>query len=246
MNNYRADLHIHSVLSPCGDLDMSPSKIIETAAANGLDIIAVTDHNHTGHARLTRQLGEAKGIWVVYGAEVTTREEVHCLTFFDTDDQLASFQEYLEVQLPRVMNDAELLGHQVIVDAEERIREEVAHSLYPGLEQGVDEVAEAVRSLGGLFVPAHVDRPRNGIYAQLGFFPGGLQPDAVEIFRKSTRTSALEKHPELQQYQLLKSSDAHFTNDIGRCTSTLVMANRSFSELSMAFRGEQGRRISND
>ncbi|HNX58188.1 MAG TPA: PHP domain-containing protein, partial [Spirochaetota bacterium] len=41
----RADLHIHSCLSPCGSLDMSPSRIVERAVESGLDVIALTDHN---------------------------------------------------------------------------------------------------------------------------------------------------------------------------------------------------------
>lgn len=243
MKRYKADLHIHSVLSPCGDLGMSPPKIISQAARKGLDMIAVTDHNHTGHAKLTRAMGAEKEIWVVYGAEVTTREEVHCLAFFDTDEQLDAFQEYLDAWMPFIPNDVSLFGDQVIVDAEERIIREVPGSLYPALKKGIGEVAETVWSLGGLFVPAHVDRPRNGIYSQLGVFPEDLNPDAVEIFRKSKRSEVVLLHPELKGFQLLKSSDAHFINDIARCPSTMVMETTSFEELQMAFHGENGRGI---
>ena len=47
MNKYKADLHIHTVLSPCGDLEMSPKIIVEAAGKQGLDIIGITDHNST-------------------------------------------------------------------------------------------------------------------------------------------------------------------------------------------------------
>ncbi len=244
MNIYSADLHIHTVLSPCGDLEMSPVKIVERAVRKGLDIIAITDHNHTGHARLTRELGERRGLWVVYGAEVTTREEVHCLAFFDTDDQLDRFQEYLDRYRPVMPNDVQLFGHQVIVDAEEQIITELKRSLYPAMNKGIDDLAEYVHAIGGLFVPAHVDRKMNGIYAQLGFLPAGLNIDAVEIFRQTGRKDAVRMYPELEPYQLLKSSDAHFIEDIGRCTSRLLMEQRSFAELGMALRGLEGRGIS--
>lgn len=246
MNNYRADLHIHTVLSPCGDLEMSPVNIVDRAARKGLDIIAVTDHNHTGHAKLTRKLGETRGLWVVYGAEVTTREEVHCLTFFDTDDQLDQFQQFIDEFQPYIPNDLSLFGHQVIVDAEEQIISELGKSLYPALNKGIDEIAGFVRSLGGLFVPAHVDRKMNGLYSQLGFMPDNLKPDAVEIFRRTRRKEIVRQHPELKNFQLLKSSDAHFIEDIGRCTSTLVMQKRNFPELKMALRGEEKRGIVQD
>jgi len=56
MKTYRADLHIHSVLSPCGDLDMSPVNIVEEASRKGLDIIGITDHNTTRHTGLVKRL----------------------------------------------------------------------------------------------------------------------------------------------------------------------------------------------
>ena len=31
MKTFRADLHIHTVLSPCGDLNMSPKNIVRKA-----------------------------------------------------------------------------------------------------------------------------------------------------------------------------------------------------------------------
>lgn len=243
MTSYCADLHIHSVLSPCGDLEMSPGAIVNRAAQKGMDMIAVTDHNHTGHAKLARTLGAEKGIWVVYGAEVNTREEVHCLTFFDTDEQLDLFQEELERNLTRIPNDQDLFGIQIIVDQDERILSEISHSLYPGLNWGITETARVVHELGGLFVPAHVDRPMNGLYRQLGILPADLEMDGVEISRKTDPRTMLQKFPELAAYQLLQNSDAHFIDDIGRCCSQLLMKERSFNEFSMALRGQSGRKV---
>ncbi|MCQ2284884.1 MAG: PHP domain-containing protein, partial [Bacteroidales bacterium] len=44
LNPYKADLHIHTVLSPCGALELSPSNIVRRALERGLDMIAITDH----------------------------------------------------------------------------------------------------------------------------------------------------------------------------------------------------------
>jgi hypothetical protein len=243
MNTYRADLHIHSVLSPCGDLDMSPGKIVNEAARKGLDMIAVTDHNHTGHARLTRKLGARKGIWVVYGAEVTTKEEVHCLTFFDTDEQLGAFQIALDASMPKVKNDTSLFGYQVIVDEEEQILEEIYNSLYPGVDWGIGEMAGIVHKLGGLFIPAHVDRPMNGLYAQLGIWPEDLEVDGVEVSWRTDTSVIVREHPELAAHSLIHNSDAHYLDDIGRAFSAYRMESRNFKELRMALRGEEGRSV---
>lgn len=243
MNVYRADLHIHSVLSPCGDLEMSPGRIVARAVEMGLDIIAVTDHNHTGHARLTRRLGEKHGIWVVYGAEVNTREEVHCLTFFDTDQQLEDFQLQLELYLPLIPNDPHLFGDQVIVDEDEQILSEIRHSLYPGLTLGISDLASLVHELGGLFVPAHVDRPMNGLYTQLGLFPVGLEVDAVEISRSTSPVEIRKRYPELKSYRLLRNSDAHSPEHIGRAFNMLSMKARTFDEFRLALQGREGRMV---
>lgn len=243
MNKYRADLHIHSVLSPCGDLEMSPLNIVKKALKLGLDIIAVTDHNHTGHCKLTRKLGEKYGIYVVYGAEVNTSEEVHCLAFFDTDYQLGKFQNYIDDNLPNIANDRSLFGDQILVDEDEIIQKEIQNSLYPGLKKGIEEICDFVHALGGLFLPAHVDRRSNGIFAQLGFLPENLKPDAVEIFRNTERDDVLKSYPELNDFQLLKSSDAHFIDDVGRCYSILLMEKLSFSEFSDAVKGINGRKV---
>lgn len=243
MNSFRADLHIHSVLSPCGDLEMSPLNIVNEASGKGLGVIAVTDHNHTGHSRLVRQLGEEKDIFVVYGVEITTIEEVHCLAFFDNDEQIAGIQTFILDHLPVVENDADLLGEQVVVDREERILEVIGNSLYPGIQKSLMDVCDYVHQLGGLFVPAHVDRLRNGLYSQLGFMPEELEADAIEIFRKTETKEIIEEHPELSGFQLMKNSDAHFAGDIGRSQSRLIMKARNFTEFGLALRGRSGREV---
>jgi len=65
MGVYRADLHIHTVLSPCGDLDMSPVKIVKAALKKGIDIIGITDHNSTKHCHILKKLAGKHGIFVL-------------------------------------------------------------------------------------------------------------------------------------------------------------------------------------
>ena len=88
MNGFKADLHIHTVLSPCGDLEMSPTAIVDRALARGLDMIAISDHNTTRQVKVTQRIGKEKGLFVLGGVEVTSQEEAHCLCFFENDTQL--------------------------------------------------------------------------------------------------------------------------------------------------------------
>lgn len=78
-------MHLHTCLSPCGSLEMSPQRIVETALERGVDAIAVTDHNSTLQCPEIQALGEERGLMVFAGAEVTTREEAHCVALFADD-----------------------------------------------------------------------------------------------------------------------------------------------------------------
>lgn len=74
---------------------MSPQRIVETALERGLDAIAVTDHNSTLQCPEIQALGKERGLTVFAGAEVTTREEAHCVALFADDEARATFQAYL-------------------------------------------------------------------------------------------------------------------------------------------------------
>lgn len=243
MNIYKADLHIHTVLSPCGDLEMSPSNIIRQAKLKKLDIIGITDHNSTLNCKITRILGEKQGIYVLTGVEITSREEVHCLAFFEKTESLDIFQQYIEASLPFVKNNPHYFGYQVVVDAFENILQEVDSLLIIGLNRSIGEIRSKVAELDGIFIPAHVDRPRNGILDQLGFMPDTLNPDAVEIWNRNSRNTFLKTYPVFDKYQLLINSDSHTLQQIGTFYSELVMEQINFSEIHNALSGNKGRKV---
>ena len=215
MQKYRADLHIHTVLSPCADLEMAPKQIVEQAQKAGLHIIGITDHNSTLNAKVIRDLAREKGILVLMGAEVTTKEEVHCLAFFENDEALDTFQNYLEENIMRVPNTDGHFGYQPVVDANENVLQMVPYYLTSALKKGISSVQKYVYELGGLFIPAHVNRPLNGLFSHLGFVPENLQFDAMGITGK-TSEKHVRKHYALEnKISLIYNSDAHFLDQIG-------------------------------
>ncbi len=243
MKEYRADLHIHTVLSPCGDLEMSPENILAAARRKNIDILGITDHNHTGNAWLIREMAKEYQILALPGAEVTTREEVHCLAFFPSRESLVLFQDFLTGRIVRIPNRPEILGYQVLVDREEKVIDEVDYYLGSSVDASVEEVAENAHSLGGIFIPAHIDRHKNSLYSQLGFIPAGLDFDALEVSWRTALEDFLGRHPEVQGKRIVRSSDAHFLPDIGRITSVFLLEELTCDEVWMAFRGENGRKI---
>jgi 3',5'-nucleoside bisphosphate phosphatase len=243
MNKYRADLHIHTLLSPCGDLEMSPEAIINEARKKNINIIGITDHNTTRHCKLICKLAKPAGIFVLMGAEVTTREEVHCLSFFENDDQLSEFQVYLEKHLPPIANNTEKFGFQVVIDEDEQIIDEIEFLLLSALDQSIEQVEQKVHSLDGIFIPAHIDRPSYSIISQLGFIPAGLQVDGIEISagcKPETVVSYVAKHKEKA---VIRNSDAHYKNQIGQAFTTSEMETLSFNEIKLALSGSSGRKV---
>ena len=241
LKKYNADLHIHTVLSPCADLEMTPIKIVNRAKEMDLQIIGITDHNSTLNAKLVKQLGQKEEILVLTGAEVTTREEVHCLAFFDKDEQLDEFQEYLEKHITKISNPEGHFGYQPVVDENDNIKELIPYFLTAALNMGIAEIQKKVHDLDGIFIPAHVDRPLFGIFGQLGFIPENLEFDALGITRNIDPNHARKHYVLEDNISLLYNSDAHFLQQIGTIYSKFNMEKLNFKEVKMALNQQDNR-----
>ncbi len=236
MNLYKADLHIHTVLSPCADLEMSPKNIVKEALDKGLKIIGITDHNSTHHCKLVKQLAQPLGITLFMGVEITTKEEIHCLAYFETDNQLDKMQEYLDFHLPNIPNDPSVFGYQVVVDENEQILWQEERLLITAIDQSVEQVERQVHSLGGIFIPAHIDKNRYSLISQLGFIPKNLVPDAFEISKHSTTA---EMFPYLKGFEdlfIIRNSDAHSLEEIGEIFTMLTLEQPEFEDFRLALK----------
>jgi len=243
MKSFRTDLHMHTVLSPCGDLEMSPARIVSLASKRGLDIIGITDHNSTKQCRLVWEMGRRLGLTVIPGCEMTSREEVHCLGFFEDFDALNEFQDFLDVHLTFIPNKPSLFGYQAVVDEYDYILEEQANYLGASLDVSVEEVEQKVHELSGIFIPAHIDRPRNSLYSQLGFFPPELQVEALQISKFADEKAVREKFRINPEITLVKFSDSHFPEDLGKTFTFFEMEEPTFAEIKMALKAEAGRSV---
>ena len=243
MKEFRVDLHLHTCLSPCGSLEMSPRRIVETALERKLDAIAITDHNSTMQCSEVQLLGEQSGLLVFAGVEVTTREEAHCVVLFANEQSRAAFQEYLDEHLPVVPNDPERFGYQVWVNAQDEIVGEAPCLLISALDQSVGQIAAVCRQLDGLFIAAHVERPSFSLISQLGFINPSLPLDAIEFNDIVRYEKLLVDQAYLKQYTVYCASDAHYPEQIGTKYSLLRADTLDFQHLKMAFRQMDGHTI---
>ncbi len=243
MEWFKADLHTHTVLSPCGDLEMSPVNIVETALSKGIQLLAITDHNATQQCEEVVKVAQKKGLSVVVGAEVTTREEVHCVVLFENVEILKNFQLFIDEHLPDISNNVDRFGHQVWVNEDEEILGQEDRLLLSALDASIDEVEAKVHELGGIFILAHVDRKSFSIYSQLGFIPFDLKIDAVEVSDNVIFDDFIQQKTQLKDYVIVRSSDAHYIEDIGKTFSLIKMEEPTFSELKLALAGQGGRDV---
>lgn len=208
-----ADLHIHSVLSPCGDDDMTPNNIVNMCCIKELDVISVTDHNSILNCKAVMEIGMSKGLLVIPGIEVTTKEEVHVLCYFRNIDKGQEFSDLIYDSLPNLYNNEVIFGSQNVIDLDDNCVGKVEKLLLSATRYTISEISELVREKGGIMVPAHIDKSSFGILSSLGFIPMDLEIKALEILYKEG-TKELTSHRNSNPYNIIKSSDAHYLKDI--------------------------------
>ena len=230
----KADLHIHTVLSPCGDIEMTPGLIVRRAKESGIGIIGITDHNSTRQCGEALRIGRREGVFVLCGAEITTREEVHVLAFAEAGEPLDRLQEYLDRYLFATPNDPSVFGYQLVVNEEEQVLYEEERLLIGAIDRSVEEVGAFVHSIGGIFIPAHIDKARDSLISQLGFVPPSLQADALELSYLCDPDRLLAEHSYLSGSCFIRSSDAHYPDEIGRATTGLGIETASYPAIKEA------------
>jgi len=231
----RADLHIHTCLSPCADRRMSPSAVVRHGCAMGLDLIAVCDHNSAENVEAAGRAARETGLAVLGGMEISSREEVHVLGIFKDDSGLRSAQEVVYENLGG-RNDPESFGEQLVMNERDEV---VAHNdrlLIGATDLPLEEVVRTIHRFGGLAIAAHVDRPSFSVFSQLGFIPANLGLDGVEV--------CANKPPGVpDDLPVVRSSDAHRLEEIGSRYTRFFVEGPTPSEIGMALRGIDGRRI---
>ena len=236
LKRFRIDLHIHTCLSPCADLEMVPTKIVKKAKLEGLDVVGICDHNSSENVAAVKKAGERENLKVLGGIEVTSKEEVHILALFDGDEDLLKLQRIVYENLPGVNNE-QLFGEQLVVDEQDVVLDVNNRLLIGATELSIDEIVDITHSLRGLVIAAHVDRERFSIIGQLGFVPEGLPLDSLEVSSKFSPT----KEKIDFKFPLVTFSDAHFIEDIGESSTNFFIKEVKVCEIKKALSGEDGR-----
>jgi PHP family Zn ribbon phosphoesterase len=240
LREYNCDLHIHTCLSPCADLDMHPAALVRQATEKGLDVIAICDHNASENVRYVMRAAEGGPLGIIPGMEITTSEEVHILALMPGLDDLVGIQQIVYDHLLG-RNDERLFGCQAVVNEKGEV-EGINERLLIGATQiSMNELIGTIHEFGGLAVASHIDRESFSVVSQLGFIDDDSGFDALEISRALGMERARERYPELSQYTFITSSDAHCLIDIGTAPTVMKLAAGTFEEVKMAMQRREGR-----
>jgi len=239
---YRADLHIHSVLSPCGGLEMSPAAIVKAALDKKIDIIALADHNSAGNLKALEEAARGK-ITLFYGLEIQSVSETHLLALFGDRRSAEAMGDYLYPRLPMIPNDPDYFGDQVVVDSQDRIIRMEEKLLLQSVDLEIEEITEEVHKRGGLVFFSHIDRDTFSVISQLGFIPQDTRVDGMEISRNLSLQRARDKYETYSHFPFITNSDAHLIGDVGCVSTTYELEEPTFEEFRLAVRGAEGRRI---
>lgn len=243
MHSILADFHIHTLLSPCAEIEMTPHHIVMRAAEFGIGAVAITDHNASANALAAVKAGERYGVKVFPGMEVECLEEAHIVVLFDTLKQLNGWQQLVDGKMNGLANNAEKFGGQFVVDDDDNFIREEERLLLAPLRMTATEVVREVERLGGMSIAAHIDRPSYSIVGQLGFIEPDFGFAAAEISAAGWRASKQSKLQRVAGYlPFVTDSDAHNIMDFVQGPKNLITVEElTIAELKLALTNSSGR-----
>ena len=187
---------------------MTPHSIAGMSYINGLNAIAVADHNTARNVRAVTKAAAEYGVCVVPGIEAESAENIHLLCLFPTVEAAEEMGEFLESHLPPIKNRPDIFGEQWIMNEVDEKTGEIEHLLINATDLPIEEIKKKAEGLDGICIAAHIDREKNGIVATLGCVPAYLNFSTLELSRSA---ADYEKDG---NYKYISDSDAHTLTDI--------------------------------
>jgi len=226
-------MHIHTCLSPCAGISISPKRIVEKAYQEGLNMIFITDHNTTENAEAAMKTSENfKNLMVYPGMEITSKEEVHTLALFENIKDAYNTQNYIYKYLPDAVDEQEY-KEQIIANEDNEVEDFLKKSLFNAVDISVGEIVNLIHDNNGLAIAAHINRESFSVLGQLGFIPEELNFDALEISPNMNLEKAKDKYKEYSiKYKFVTGSDSHSLDTIGSNYTEFNGEDNSFKSFS--------------
>lgn len=230
MASYAIDLHNHMPMAGGdyrGRLDTTGHDVVDAALAAGLDVLGVSDHYALGFFHHVHEAAFGTKLLVLPGAELRlswSGEEVHLIATFEPAHADAQFSSLLEA-LGFCEEHRATRPQQVVI------------------EHDPVEVIRLVHSLGGMVHVAHVDRCF-GPHCLLGgeLLPRIVEESPVAALEFLDLANAADLGELAGRVALIRSSDSHHVEEIGRRRSVIEADELSFEGVRDALVRQGGAR----
>lgn len=210
---------------------MTPGNIAGMAVLNGLQIVALTDHNSSKNCPSFFKAAKAYGLIPVAGMELTTAEDIHAVCLFRDLESAMDFDSFVETRRMPIKNKPEIFGRQLLIDENDEVCGEEEILLINASTLSLDEAFREVIKRDGVCYPAHIDRSANGIISMLGDFPPEPRFTVYELNDIASLEDCRSKYPIITERGIVhvRSSDAHYLTNISEEGFAIELADEPYS-----------------
>lgn len=208
------DLHIHSCLSPCADIEMTPNNIVNMSVLNGLEVIAITDHNSCKNCKALVEAGKKANLLVIPGMEICTNEDIHVICLFETVTDAENFSTYVYSNMPLIPHRPDIFGEQIIMNSNDIEISRESYLLLNATNISVNDILSTTNKYNGTAFPAHIDRSSYSVISSLGDIPPETGFNTIEISTKGNIEKIKSLHPIIKDKLILINSDSHYLENL--------------------------------
>ncbi len=208
------DLHIHSCLSPCADIEMTPNNIVNMSVLNGLNVIAITDHNSCKNCKALVEAGKKVNLLVIPGMEICTNEDIHVICLFETVTDAENFSTYVYSNMPLIPHRPDIFGEQIIMNSDDIEISRESYLLLNATNISVNDILSTTNKYNGTAFPAHIDRSSYSVISSLGDIPPEAGFNTIEISTKGNTEKIKSLHPIIKDKLILINSDSHYLESL--------------------------------
>jgi len=221
---------------------MRPRALVNHAMAKGLDMIAICDHNSAENTAAFINAGDERGLKVLPGIEVTSKEEIHLIALFDAQEDCMALQNLIYQNLPGE-NVEGVFGPQTVVNEKDETVGINRRMLIGATLLSFEQIISIIHSLRGVAIASHIDRQAFSLLGQLGFIPEGIPLDGLEISSRTSKQEAKNRYHSYRHYSFVWSSDAHCLENVGNSITHFLLKETTQREVKMALHHEEGRQV---
>lgn len=208
------ELHIHSCLSPCADIEMTPNNIVNMSVLNGLNVIAITDHNSCKNCKALVEAGKKANLLVIPGMEICTNEDIHVICLFETVTDAENFSTYVYSNMPLIPHRPDIFGEQIIMNSDDIEISRESYLLLNATNISVNDILSTTNKYNGTAFPAHIDRSSYSVISSLGDIPPETGFNTIEISTKGNIEKMKSLHPIIKDKLILINSDSHYLENL--------------------------------